>query len=1517
MTALPSFTFTYYAIESVDQDGRVLRSTTQLLRTLHGIGTSPVASLRLLPLANYYILADVQFPLNIAAFDANGSRTTNYTGTVRFTSSDPLATLPANYTFTAGENGTHDFTAILGTPGIQTITATDTITGSIVGTATLMVTYNSHGATYLQVNAPTHVAPGATVPITVTARDQSNAPASGYLGTVHFSSPTSAATVPADYTFKTADHGTHTFFVSLSNAVNQTFTVADTRAATLTNTTTLVADQGVPAHFQESINLAVGLQPKALVVGDFNGDGQQDFASANSGSNNVSVFLGDGTGEFTPAPGSPVVVGSHPEAMAVGDFDRDGRQDLIVANMYSNTVSILLGNGLGGFALAGGAAIAVNQNPQSVAIADFDGDGKLDFAVGYESVKLISVYLGNGNGTFQPAVTSPLNLFSTSFVVADLDRDGRPDLVTANSTSLNATVLLGNGNGSFRIIGSYATNSPAYALAVAVADVNRDGLPDVVVANGGSFVFAPDAAVSVLLGNGNGTLQTAFTFGTGEANTLAVADFNRDGIPDIISADEFVNVAKLMLGNGDGSFQAPIEYAVGSAPLALAVADLNRDGKPDFVVANTGNGSVSLFLQESSAPHAVSLVDTGISAVNGITGLSADFDRDGKLDVVASGGSYLVLVQGHGDGTFVNATLISSDGSPSAVAVGDFNNDGKLDLSVVNNAQATMSVLLGNGDLTFQPAVSYATSGSFNTSVAVGDFDRDGKQDLAVTNFNDNAVSVYLGNGDGTFRARVAWQVAAGSPGPTSVVVGDFNGDGKQDLATANLVAGNVSLRLGNGDGTFQNFLQTAAISGGLGGVTGGATLAAADLNRDGRLDLAILGSNGVNVLFGNGNGTFAPAVQFNLGTAPQAVRIADLNRNGAMDLIVAANTGGVLVLTNNGDGTFAPFIRFANPASYLAVGDFNRDGTQDLATPEVLLSKPLAARFEVSAYASAYAGDAFLVTVRALDAASNPDTDYRGTFHFTSSDGLALLPADYTFSAADAGEHTFVVTLNQSGVQVITATDNQVRITSGSASVNVTPREHFRLDAQLAAIAGEAITVTINALDLSGNPDPGYTGSVQFLSSDNQAILPADFVFTSADNGSHTFTVTLKTAGVQAITALDSANHAINGVATMLVSSASASALTLSDFPDTTTAGDAHDLTVTARDAFGNIASGYRGTLHFASDDIQAVLPVGYTFTEADAGVHTFVATLLTAGSHLIEVGDSADGSLTASMNVNVDPQDFNALHSFTGLSYLTDPAATVPPDTMIAVGPDHVVEVVNRSIAIFAKQTGTQLLAQPLTQFFSLVSPSSNVFDPSVIYNDLAGRFVIIADEQVYTLRKAYILFAVSNTSNPLDGFSEMQRIEVTQTWSSNGEPLWGDFPRIGWNADAYVVSMNMFTFSPFPSEGGDYAGVQLLTINRGLALDADRATKVTYLVNFGGIGNTAVPAAMHDSVSGDPLWLVESVRTGDPIVHLVKVSNLLSAAPRVHRDGRGRTVLPRSTFGQSTERRNRDKRWQNPQR
>jgi ELWxxDGT repeat protein len=297
------------------------------------------------------------------------------------------------------------------------------------------------------------------------------------------------------------------------------------------------------------------------------------------------------------------------------------------------------------------------------------------------------------------------------------------------------------------------------------------------------------------------------------------------------------------------------------------------------------------------------------------------------------------------------------------------------------------------------------------------------------------------------------------------------------------------------------------------------------------------------------------------------------------------------------------------------------------------------ASAFSVTGFPSPIvAGTAGSFTVTAKDAFGNVATGYQGTVKFSSSDQRAVLAANYTFVAADSGVHTFTngATLKTAGTQSITASDtvtSSIRGTQNGIVVTASSTSMLLVSGfPSPSTAGTAGSVTVTAADAYGNKTTSYLGTVHFTSTDPRAVLPADYTFTSSDNGVHTFTngVTLKTAGNQSITATDTVTSSITGKQTVGVTPAAAATLQVSGYPSPTTAGAPHTFTVKAKDAYGNVATSYLGTVTFTSSDSKAVLPANYTFVASDHGIHTFSATLKTAGTQSLTATDTVTSSIT-----------------------------------------------------------------------------------------------------------------------------------------------------------------------------------------------------------------------------------------------------------------------------------------------
>lgn len=689
-----------------------------------------------------------------------------------------------------------------------------------------------------------------------------------------------------------------------------------------------------------------------ILVADLNGDGKQDVIVIHTQSPaTFDVFLGNGNGTFTLANTNPYTISPNPlNAGVLSDVNGDGKPDLVVVdNQTPANLSVLLGNGDGTFQPASSLGLSGGQLTNLV-FADFNGDGLLDFAAtdsnsNYQTV----VYLAQANGGYvagSPLITADHVYGTCSTAAGDLNNDGKPEIVTVNcdSNTDDLTVYVNNGDGTFQTGIYYApaqdsgsgTAADIYPLGVTIADVNGDGKNDIVSSN------ADSSDVTVLLGNGDGTVRVpnvGYSTGGGPEYAAIVGDFNGDGLADVIVPDGEYSLVYLQ-GYGDGSFRAALDYFAaipddyGASSAAIASGDFNGDGYPDFVLGNEGYNpnsassvGITVFLSRSDGSLA-----PGVNYGSGgnLVGVAvADFDGDKIPDIAAVDymNNTVLIFHGKGDGTFTQTASYVSGGSDSWLVIpGDFNQDGHIDLAVANWDSQDVSVLLNDGTGAFLPAVAYPVNG-YPGDIVEGDVNGDGTLDLAVSESYPGIVAVLLGNPDGTFQGASTPAFAYNYLG--NVALGDVDGDGILDLAVAVddwTIGTGVAVAKGNGDGTFQapSFYTTTLQNLSLNEPYPG-DVKLVDLDGDGDLDLVYTNVEfgTVGILFNTGTSPFAAAmfydpVEYPGGNYPYAMNLADVNQDGAIDVVVAGDdfAGATVLLNNSGSGTQPNFALTSNTMS-------------------------------------------------------------------------------------------------------------------------------------------------------------------------------------------------------------------------------------------------------------------------------------------------------------------------------------------------------------------------------------------------------------------------------------------------------------------------------------------------------------------------------------------------------------------------------------------------------------------------
>jgi hypothetical protein len=334
----------------------------------------------------------------------------------------------------------------------------------------------------------------------------------------------------------------------------------------------------------EPVTMSVGNSPVAVRLADLTGNGLLDIAVINGGgSDTVSVLLNLGGGQFS-SPTASTTGGLASMAMTVGDFNHDGKADLAVVNNLTNNVSILLGNGDGTFHI--GSFAPVDQGPVAVTEADFNGDGNLDLAVVNSSTGDITILLGRRDGTFGPGTNIYLGSAPTNITAGDFNGDGIPDLAVTDGV-LGQTlvyILLGNGDGTFQSASTKKVGDEPFAIVA--DDFNHNGYTDLAVAN------LVSNTISVLLGDGNGEFQGPVNYKAGNGPiALKAGKFTQSGNVDLVACDDVSNEILVFLGRGNGMFREPQAEPTGSSCNALAVGDLFASGVMD-IVATTANGLV-------------------------------------------------------------------------------------------------------------------------------------------------------------------------------------------------------------------------------------------------------------------------------------------------------------------------------------------------------------------------------------------------------------------------------------------------------------------------------------------------------------------------------------------------------------------------------------------------------------------------------------------------------------------------------------------------------------------------------------------------------------------------------------------------------------------------------------------------------------------------------------------------------------------------------------------------------------
>ncbi|MBU1625738.1 VCBS repeat-containing protein, partial [bacterium] len=702
-------------------------------------------------------------------------------------------------------------------------------------------------------------------------------------------------------------------------------------------------------------------------------------------------------------------VGNAPLSPAISDVNNDGLPDILVTTHSDwenpdakNEVSVLTNLGNTVFSQA---KYEVGSDPSHAQAVFLNNDEYPDIVTSNRGTNNISVLINNGDGTFLPQVTYSAGNSPNLPALSDVNNDGHPDLCITNQGSADLWVLTNNGEGAFNDHQVYQVGekpricTPAYCfdndypslfvsykdgiavfhnkkdgtfydkvfyqtqykdpVQVQISDVNKDGFTDMMTSTnqgGGSS----KSEISVLLNNGDGTFapeirySLALTSGNSAIPDLdfAIGDLTGDDFPDVVVYNLGMkgcnNRNVVILKNmGDGTFKIDKPYEVGDEPSFIAMGNVNKDNCIDLIITNQGSNDISLLLNHGDGTFQS---EERINVTCDFFPLICkDVSGDGIPDLLASSGSpSLSVLINNGDGTFGLETLYTkitnvTEGVCNDMVVDDVDNDGYNDILWLTKNELGMdpggpknfglSVFMNKGNGTFGDEIYYQLNGTTLNSrhLITADLDKDGFSDVVISNKGTNNISELLNKGDGTFKNEITYSTGFS---PDTLLASDLNNDGYYDVITLNNSAStvgnnNLSILINKKDGTFEQSTEYEVGSG-------PEILKIADLNNDGWIDLVVgnYNSTDISVLINNDDGTYKLQEKYVIGHSQKSIEIADCNNDGFKDIIIAAggNSTEVLVFNNRKDGTFTmTSIDVSEKIWGLVAGDIDNDGNVDI----------------------------------------------------------------------------------------------------------------------------------------------------------------------------------------------------------------------------------------------------------------------------------------------------------------------------------------------------------------------------------------------------------------------------------------------------------------------------------------------------------------------------------------------------------------------------------------------------------
>ena len=1087
-----------------------------------------------------------------------------------------------------------------------------------------------------------------------------------------------------------------------------------------------------------------------MAIGDVNNNGALDVVVVTN-KNDIVTMAGNGQSALIATWWSALPTGTQSKFVTLADVNNDGNLDAIVTCNDGN-VYVMLGNGTGAFALQGTGTVFGGSSANGVAVADFNGDGFLDLAVTSSADPNVYVLLGNGTGAFAtPAVlVLPLGASGTGGTVLakDLNGDGKIDLVATDKANGRVYIFLNNLPSiaaptllSFHSV----TSGAAPASQTAPLSFTSGTAPGFSVTSNTPWLSAvvngaaPPTSLAIQVD------PTQVTTGTYNG-VLTLSATGYFGTTVLVS---------LTVVTPDGTLVAGNSASLGGATANFAIADINKDGIPDLVALA---GTSVYWLKNNGSGTFTNHGNVGVA--RNMAGLAvADFNGDGNLDIATAAPAFLnnttqvYTLLGLGSAGLAAQAFLAGQGGflPTALVAGDFNNDGKMDIAVLNSAKvvgsdntSTLLVLLGSGANTFTPVsgIPRDLSGTKGAAMAMGDFNGDGKVDLAIvhqqassSNTTQGALTILFGNGDGNFSEAPGSPYLTGNTS-TSLAVGDFNNDGIADLAVGAQADSvhSITLLLGNGAGGFAS--SSIAVSGQVQGLT------SADFDGDGNLDLVAVNVTGNTdlIMLGNGAGGFAAPLSVPATATSGATAFAvagDLTGDGTTDLV---STGANQQL-NFFAGSKAPTTTtLTSPASGREVLG------QTLTFTSTTVDSP------------AWAKPGGSVTFM-----DGPTSYPAGTVNGSgqASTGIALTLGSHSFYASYSGDIKTTASSSSSLPVSFTAF-------TPTLTISATPT---------GSKAGTKLTsFTVKVIDpQTSQVFTGYTASISLTLNGGTFDASSTPVVTAVAGVATFNNLIIDTPGSYTITAVTTGGTTVTG-SSFTVGAGPATHFSVTGFPNPTPAGTAGNFTVTALDSQGSKSTSYTGTVKFTSSDSAATLPTNYTFVSGDAGAHTFSATLKTAGSSgSITATDTGNESITGSQTgITTQAGTPANLVTTAGTPQITSVGAPFPAALSAKVTDAGNNPMAGVTVAFTAPTLGASAV---LT--IPGVTDASGIATVNAMANFVPGSYNITAS--VNSLTTTFLLANADKCDVNLDGADSVADVQLMINqglgWSSASNDLNGD--------------------------------------------------------------------------------------------------------------------------------------------